>query len=83
MSKLDREGLHRYLWDHTNRAGQIRLNQIALSEQLGISKFTMSRIMAEFLKDGWVRKLATHHGNFRTYAVVDPDQIANQEAKSG
>lgn len=84
MSKgIDREALHRYIWDHANRAGQIRMNQTALAAQLGVNKFTMSRIVGELTAAGRLKKLTIHHGNFRTYAVADPDEFDTKEAKSG
>lgn len=83
MSGVDRELLHRYLWDHSNRQGMIRVHQGGLAEQLEVNKFTMSRIFAELIKAGRLRRLAIHHGNYRTYAVVNPDGFVPKEEAHG
>lgn len=79
MSGVDRELLHRYLWDHSDRQGMIRVHQGGLADKLEVNKFTMSRIFAELIEAGRLKRLAVHQGNFRTYAVTDPDTFVPKE----
>ena len=70
---VDRDRLHALLFRRTNRFGKVKLIQKELAEEIGVNKFTMSRIMKEFLEDGRAKLLSRgkHDGN--SYVIVDPE----------
>lgn len=70
---IDRDGLHRYLWRRSDRLGRLRLVQKELADGLGVTKFTISRIMKEFTDQGRVRSLGRGERSSHTYLVIDPD----------
>jgi hypothetical protein len=79
-ARVDRDRLHAYLFRQTNRYGKIKLVQKHLADELGITNYTLSRIMKEFLEDGRAKLLSRgkHDGN--AYMIVDPAVwAANQE----
>jgi CRP-like cAMP-binding protein len=69
---IDRDVLHRLLWARTDSRGTIRLHQAHLAEDLGVTKFTVSRIIHEFLDAGRISKVGAAKANIATYVVEDP-----------
>jgi len=73
---LDRDGLHRMLWRRGNRNGKITFRLEELADELGVSRFTISRVMAEFMAENRVFKLSAPRRAGCTYRVADPDEWA-------
>ena len=71
---IDRDLLHRYLWNRADRLGRIHLVQTKLAEDLGVTKYTVSRIMREFTEQGRVRSIGRGHKSSHTYLVTDPEE---------
>lgn len=64
--KIDRDLLHDYLFQKSDRHNMITISPTELAEELGITVYSMSRILSEMRKAGRLRKVGT-----RT-EVVDP-----------
>lgn len=69
---VDRHALHRFLWERRSRRGSIRVVQKDLAEQIGVNKWTMSRIMHELADEGRIRQVAIEKDTIRTFVVRDP-----------
>ena len=68
---IDRHALHEYLFRKADRVGRVTIVGTELGEALGVSKFTISRIMRELQDDGRVYKLSQgKHRN--TFVIRDP-----------
>lgn len=70
---VDRDTLHRILAGRASVSGRLVIHQAKLAAELGVTKFTMSRIVHELLDTGRIRKLGSAKGNITTYIVADPD----------
>lgn len=72
-ASVDRDVLHRILAGRASVTGRLKIHQAELAKELGVTKFTMSRIIHEFLESGRLRKLGSAKGNIATYIIADPD----------
>jgi hypothetical protein len=72
---LSQPALHRYLWEHSNRHREVKVNQHEMGELLGVTRFTILRHLREMCHQGRIQKLTnrTSEGNVGTYKVFDPD----------
>lgn len=69
---IDTGMVHKLLWARADRLGRLKVMQKDLAEEIGITKFTMSRVFSRMEEDGRLRKLQGHKGNTWTYAIKDP-----------
>ncbi len=72
-TEIDRDALHRLLWNRSNSRGRITFRVDQFSEDLGISKYTLSRIMVQFVREGRATKLTGLSSKGTTYRMADPD----------
>jgi hypothetical protein len=79
---LDRDGFHRLLWRRANRQHKITFTNTALGKELAVSPFTISRLMAEFMRDRRAFKLRSPKRSGNTYIIIDPDEWAAQQQVS-
>jgi len=70
----DRAGLQCLLWIRSNpRTHKVEFFQKDLAAQLGVNKFTMSRIITKMVEEGRLVKLSGHPGRgISEYVVIDP-----------
>lgn len=68
--KVDRVLLHQFLWKYRDRSNFMSFKSGELAEMLGVSIYTMSRILDEMNKKGLLKKI----GN--KYCVVEPGIVA-------
>lgn len=76
---LDRDALHSFLWDRTDSKDVIRIVQRELAEQLGVTIYTMSRVVKEFCQEGRLKKVQTSNHNIQSYVVCEPGAWKNGE----
>jgi DNA-binding transcriptional regulator GbsR (MarR family) len=70
---IDHNDFHAFLYAKADRMGRIKMKQTALAEELGITKYTVSRTISKMLEDKRMRQIS-RKGNNRGYFVVeDPD----------
>lgn len=72
MAGVHHGGLHVLLWQRRDAAGGVRVVQKQLAAELGVSKFSMSRILKRMADDGRLIPLVGSGGS-ATYEVVDPE----------
>lgn len=65
--KIDRDLLHDYLFQKSDRHNMITISPTELADELGITIYSMSRILGEMRKAGRLKKVGS-----RT-EVVDPE----------
>lgn len=69
---IDRAALHRVIWRRTDRRRTIKIHQGMFGEELGISPYHLSRLIAELCEQGKMRKLSTDRHYVGTYVIADP-----------
>lgn len=67
----DWSALHRYLYRRRNRLDTIDLNLKELAEEIDVSAFNLSRVIARMCREGKLRKLG--HGK---YVVYNPEKFS-------
>lgn len=70
--RLDRNALHRYLYERSNRYHRIKIHQQALADALDVTRGTVTRIIAEFRAEGRLRKVESLPDNIGIYEIADP-----------
>ncbi len=66
--KVDRDLFHAYLWKKSEeKSHKLRISQIVLAEELGVTQFSMARIFSEMRASGRLRRVRGIH------YVTDPD----------
>lgn len=74
--KVDRDALHRVIWRRTDRRRTLRIHQAMFAEELGVSPYHLSRLLAELEGEGRMRKLSAEKGNVGRYVIADPADFA-------
>lgn len=69
---IDRVALHRVLWRRSGRRHTLKIHQGMFGEELGISPYHLSRLLAELEAQGRLRKIANDRFNTGTYRIEDP-----------
>jgi len=72
-TKLDRDLLHKYLWDNSDRLGRIKINVTDLSADLGISRFGLQTVFREFLAGGRMKEFSRAAHGIKIYTITDPN----------
>lgn len=67
------EALHSFLFRKSDRLGRIKLNQRELADEFGITKFTMSRVIARMVDTKRIRRLTNNLNNRGSFVVEDPE----------
>lgn len=70
---FDVDAFHRLLWAEADRQHRIRIKQVTLAESLGITPFTMSRVMSDMVAKGRLRHIGAQKTNQGAFVVADPD----------
>jgi predicted transcriptional regulator len=78
--RIDRDALHRFLYDRSNSRSHIKINQTELATQLDVTRGTMYRVLKEMLEGGRLRKVETLERNVGVYQIVNPDTWQAQQA---
>lgn len=68
--KIDRQLLHEFLWDNRGRGDFMVYSVTELSEKLGITIYSMSRILGQMRDVGRIEKVG------RKYRIFDPSVFA-------
>lgn len=71
---VDLDALHNVLWERTDRVGRTRINQSELAQQMGITKFTMSRVMNRMVVDQRIRRITGGRLNTGMFLITDPTE---------
>ncbi len=69
--KVDRELLHQYMWENTDRRAMFKLRSGDLAKSLGIHVGRMSMILAEMVEKGMLVKYGTTSN--AKYKVISPE----------
>lgn len=69
---IDLNAFHIDLWTRSDRMGRVKLVQKEWAETLGITKFTMSRVMTRMVDDGRIRKVSKKKYLDGMFVVTDP-----------
>lgn len=71
---IERDGLHRMLWNRSNRMAKVTIRYADLAEQLGLNYFTVAKVMAAFVKEGRLFVISKPKSKSGTvFRVVDPE----------
>lgn len=70
--RIDRLELHKMLWKRADRFGKVEIHQGRLSEELHVTKPTMSLIMTELTQEGRVKKVGSKYRNVGVYTIRNP-----------
>lgn len=77
MQGVHRGGLHVLLWQMQGNAASVRVEQARLAALLGVSRWSMSRILARMATEGRLRPVRSG-SRVTTYEVVDPSMWADR-----
>lgn len=69
---VHRAGLHWLLWERQGAAGTLRIDQRHLADELGITRFTMNRVLGRMETEGRLRKIPGAGPSARLFEVHDP-----------
>lgn len=72
--RIDRDALHRFLYDRSNSRSQIKIHQTTLAEQLDVTRGTMYRVLKEMIEAGRLRKVESLERNIGVYQITNPDE---------
>lgn len=78
---VDREALHRYLWERANRHHRIRIRQTDLGDALNVTRETVNRVLKEMERGGRVKKVSALPGNVGVYRIFDPDDFTTPDGQ--
>lgn len=70
---IDDESLHAFLWEKADRLGRVRLSQTDLAAELGITKWTMSRIITRLVEARRMKRRSNNLNNRGLFMVEDPE----------
>lgn len=70
---LDKDHIHQILWEAKDRQGRLKIHQRKFSAWLGITHTTLCRVLAEFEKQGRIKRVATRYRNVGIYQIEDPE----------
>lgn len=73
---IDRVALHRVLWRRSGRRRTLKIHQGMFGEELGVSPYHLSRMLAELEDQGRLKKVANDRFNTGTYKIEDPADFA-------
>lgn len=71
--RVDRDALHRFLWERANRYHRIKIHQQRLAEALDLTRGTVTRIIGEMSREGRLKKVEALPDNIGVYLIADPD----------
>lgn len=77
---LDRDALHRYLWERANPAGKIVIHQGELAEKLDVTRGTVVRVCREMVEAGRMKKVDSLERNVKMYQITNPKTWAEGNA---
>lgn len=69
---VDLDALQLELWKRTDRRGLIKLVQGDLAAELGITKFTMSRVINRMIDEQRIRQISNRGNNAGRFQVSEP-----------
>lgn len=69
---VDLDALHLELWKRTDRRGLIKLVQADLAVELGITKFTMSRVINRMIDEHRIRQISNRGNHGGRFQVTEP-----------
>lgn len=78
---VDRDALHRYLWERTNSRARIHIHQTKLAEALNVTRGTMYRVMKEMVDAGRMHKVEALPRNVGVFVIANPDTWTNPKAQ--
>lgn len=78
--RVDRDALHRYLYERSNSRSQIKVHQTMLAEQLDVTRGTIYRVLKEMVEAGRMRKIESLERNVKVYQITNPDDWAKAQA---
>lgn len=82
-TKVDRDGLHRFLHRKANARGRLEIRVGDLADDLGVNREHMGRILREMTAAGRLRKVKATVTGVWTYEIVDPDEwVAGARSRS-
>lgn len=69
---LDRDALHKYLWERADSRGRIAVHQGELADKLGVTRGTITRVFKEMAEAGRLKRAEALERNVGVYVVTDP-----------
>lgn len=70
---IDLDALHRILYRRADRQGRLKLHQGKLAEEIGVTKFTMSRLVSRLVDQKRIRLLTGNKNNRGQFVIEDPE----------
>lgn len=72
---VDEKALHKSLWSRADRLGRLTIKSIDLANEIGVTVFTMSRVMGRLEDSGRIRQIASSKTNIKTYWIRNPAEF--------
>ncbi len=81
---IDRDKMHQFMWDKSDRYGVYVLNQKKLAEAMNIAPETMNRVVKKMIAEQRMSKMGAKRHNISSYLVKNPtDWKIRREATGG
>jgi len=75
-TRVDRDGLHRFLHRKANARDRLEIRVGELADDLGVNREHMGRILREMVAAGRLRKVKATVTGVWTYEIIDPEDWA-------
>ena len=69
---IDRDKMHQFFWEKSDRWGVYILNQKKLAELMNIAPETMSRVVKKMIEEKRMSKMGAKRHNISSYLVKNP-----------
>jgi DNA-binding MarR family transcriptional regulator len=71
---IDHSAVHRSLFLRADRRDRVLINQTDLAHELGVNKFTMSRIITQMVEAGRMHQITKNKYQRGYFKVTDPQE---------
>lgn len=77
---IDRDKMHQFLWERSDRYGVYVLNQKKLAEIMNIAPETMNRVLKKMIDEKRLSKMGAKRHNVSSYLIKNPTDWAVMNA---
>lgn len=74
---VDHLAVHRALFERADHLGCVVIHQSELARELGVNKFTMSRVISQMVADERMRQITKRQYRWGKFKVTDPQVWQN------
>lgn len=70
---VQHDEIHARLYKEADRLGRVKVVQQELANEIGVTKFTMSRTITKMVEDKRLRRVSRNRNNRGVFVVEDPE----------